>query len=234
MLKVDRINVFYGDLQALYDVSLEVGDGELLAVVGSNGAGKTTLLKAISGILRPKSGVIYLDGNRTDAIPAHELVSKGISLVPEGRRLFPYLTVAENLRLGAYVNKSKDQTHQIMDDMFSIFPVLQERKSQLASTLSGGEQQMLAIARALMSKPNTLMLDEPSLGLSPLLVERVFESILEVRKRGVTIILVEQNINVALTLADRAYVLENGRVVMNGTGEELLNSDQVKKAYLSV
>lgn len=234
MLKVDNIDVYYGDLQALYDVSLEVKDGELLAVVGSNGAGKTTLLRTISGILKPRSGTIHLDGEVASKYQPHELVSKGISHVQEGRRLFPYLTVMENLTLGAYVGKSKEETHSTMNDMFSLFPILQERKGQLASTLSGGEQQMLAIARGLMSKPKILMLDEPSQGLSPLFTDKVFEIILEVRKRGVTIVLVEQNVKLALMLAARAYVLENGRIVLTGSGEELLNNDQVKKAYLSI
>jgi branched-chain amino acid transport system ATP-binding protein len=234
LLKVDKINVFYDDLQALYDVSLEVKDEELIAVIGSNGAGKTTLLKTISGIKTPASGAIYFDGERADRYHPHELVSKGISHVREGRGLFPYLTVIENLRLGAYISKSKEQTLEILNDVFSIFPILQERKKQLAGTLSGGEQQMLAIARGLMSKPKLLMLDEPSLGLSPLFAEKVFQTTLQIRKRGVTTLLVEQNVNIALALADRAYVLENGRVIMSGKCEELVNSEQVKKAYLSL
>jgi branched-chain amino acid transport system ATP-binding protein len=234
LLKVDKINVFYEDLQALYDVSLEVKDGELIAVIGSNGAGKTTLLKTISGIKTQASGAIYLNGERADRYRPHELVSKGISHVREGRGLFPYLTVMENLRLGAYISKSKEQTLEILNDVFSIFPILQERKKQLAGTLSGGEQQMLAIARGLMSKPKLLMLDEPSLGLSPLFAEKVFETTLQIRKRGVTTLLVEQNVNIALALADRAYVLENGRVIMSGKCEELVNNEQVRKAYLSL
>jgi len=234
LLRVDKINVFYDDLQALYDVSLEVKDEELIAVIGSNGAGKSTLLKTISGIKTQASGAIYLDGERADRYRPHALVSKGISHVREGRGLFPYLTVMENLRLGAYISKSKEQTQEILNDVFSFFPILQERKKQLAGTLSGGEQQMLAIARGLMSKPKLLMLDEPSLGLSPLFAEKVFETTLQIRKRGVTILLVEQNVNIALALADRAYVLENGRVIMSGKCEELVNNEQVRKAYLSL
>jgi branched-chain amino acid transport system ATP-binding protein len=234
MLSVEKISVFYGLAQALWDVSFRVEEKEIVSIVGSNGAGKTTTLKTIAGLLRPRTGSIRLNGEDLTKVPPHRTVERGIALVPEGRGLFPVMTVLENLELGAYTNEARKRVKDSLERVFNLFPVLRERRKQLAGTLSGGEQQMLAIARGLMSCPKLLMLDEPSLGLAPFLVKRTFETVEEINEEGVTVLLVEQNIHHALSISDRGYVLENGRTVMGGTGEELLNSPHVKKAYLSM
>lgn len=235
MLEVDGIDVYYGDLQALWDVSLTVEGKELAVICGSNGSGKSTLLKTVAGILKPKQGSIKFLGKKTDGIPPYKTVGEGISLVPEGARVFPYTTVLDNLKLGAYIVKEKEKVKESLKFVYEIFPILKEREKQLAGTLSGGERQMLAIGRALMSEPKLLLLDEPSAGLAPLLSASVFEVIKEINKgKGTSILLSEQNLQQALKLADRAYVLETGRVVLTGTGEEVLNNDMVKKAYLGL
>jgi len=235
MLEVDGIDVYYGDLQALWDVSITVEGKELAVICGSNGSGKSTLLKTVAGILKPKQGSIKFLGKKTDSIPPYKTVGEGISLVPEGARVFPYTTVLDNLKLGAYIAKEKEKVKESLKFVYEIFPILKEREKQLAGTLSGGERQMLAIGRALMSEPKLLLLDEPSAGLAPLLSASVFEVIKEINKgKGTSILLSEQNLHQALKLADRAYVLETGRVVLTGTGEEVLNNDMVKKAYLGL
>ena len=235
MLEVDGIDVYYGDLQALWDVSLTVEGKELAVICGSNGSGKSTLLKTVVGILKPERGSIKFLGEKIDGIPPYNNVAKGISLVPEGARVFPYTTVIDNLKLGAYTVKEKEQIKDSLKFVYEFFPVLRERENQLAGTLSGGERQMLAIGRALMSEPKLLLLDEPSAGLAPLLSANLFEVIKEINKeKGTSILLSEQNLHQALKLADRAYVLETGRVVLAGTGEEVLNNDMVKKAYLGL
>ncbi|MFX0196300.1 MAG: ABC transporter ATP-binding protein [Candidatus Hodarchaeota archaeon] len=234
MLNVDSINVFYEDLQALWDVSFSVDEGTLVAIVGSNGAGKTTTLQTVSGLLQPASGTIELLGNKIDDLSPHQILQRGISHVPEGRRLFPHLTVLENLEIGAYTSKARKKADDTMEWMFQLFPILKERRKQLAETLSGGEQQMLAIARGLMSRPKLLTLDEPSLGLAPYLVEEVFQTLEELNNQGVTILLVEQNVFSALELAHNAYVLETGRIILEGDGEKLLENDYVKKAFLGI
>lgn len=234
MLRVENINVFYGEVQALWDVSFEVNQGEIVTLVGSNGAGKTTSLKTISGLLTPRGGSIQFEGARLDQVAAHRVVDLGIAHIPEGRRLWTGLNVMETLELGAYIQRAKSEKKATLEWVFQMFPRLAERKAQSAETLSGGEQQMLAIARGLLSKPKLLMLDEPSLGLAPVLVEQVFEVIQEINKRGVTILLVEQNVNHALAIANRAYVLETGRVIKSGKSDELLNDAQVKNAYLGL
>lgn len=232
MLTVDKINVFYGDLQAIRDVSFEVETGEKTVIVGSNGAGKTTTLKTVSSILHPRSGSIEFLGKRIDQLPPHKIIELGISHVPEGRGLFPRMTVTENLEMGAYTRR--ESKNEMLEQVFQLFPVLKERRNQLAGTMSGGERQMLAIARGLMSKPKLLMLDEPSLGLAPMLVLSIFDMIETINKEGVTILLVEQNVRHALEMADRGYVLETGRITMKGTGKELIDNDYVKKAYLGM
>jgi len=234
MLEVDKINVFYGDLQALWDVSFEVHEGEKVVIVGANGAGKTTTLRTISGLLRPKTGEIRFLGQRIDRLPPHKIVELGIAHVPEGRRIFPRMTVMENLEMGAYIKRAREKFDDTLEWVFSIFPRLKERKDQIAGTMSGGERQMLAIARGLMSRPKLLMLDEPSLGLAPKLVLKVFEVVQRISEEGVTILLVEQNVRHALELADRGYVLETGRITLSGRGEELLENEYVKKAYLGM
>jgi len=232
LLELSKINVFYGDLQVIWDASFKVKKGEIVAILGSNGAGKTTLLKTISGILKPRSGTITFLGERIDAIHSHQIVELGISHVPEGRRLFPQMTVLENLEMGAYPRKARKKKSDALERVFQLFPILKERKNQLAGTLSGGEQQMLAIGRGLMSNPLLLMLDEPSLGLAPKLVSKTFEIVREINDEGLTILLVEQNIHYALELADRAHILETGRIVLEGEGKHLLNDPYVKEAYL--
>lgn len=230
MLKVEDINVYYGKIHALKDVSLEVNQGEIVALIGANGAGKSTTLKTISGMLHPKSGTMtFMDHNITHA-DAYKLVKHGLAHVPEGRRCFLQMTVLENLEMGAYTNKGNIKAD--LEDVFQRFPRLKHRKNQIAGTLSGGELQMLAMGRALMSKPILLMLDEPSMGLSPILVQQIFDIIEELHRSGTTILLVEQNAEMALKIADRAYVLESGRIVLSGTGKELASSDAIKKAYL--
>lgn len=230
MLKVDNINVYYGNIHALKDVSLEVNDGEIVALIGANGAGKSTTLKTISGLMRTKTGGITLLNEDISKTEPHKLVSKGLAHVPEGRRVFLQMTVLENLEMGAYTQPKyvKDG----ISDVFERFPRLKHRKNQIAGTLSGGEQQMLAMGRALMSRPKLLMLDEPSMGLAPILVQQIFDIIDELHKAGTTILLVEQNAEMALKIADRAYVLESGKIKLSGTGAELAQSDEIKKAYL--
>ncbi|AGE23546.1 branched-chain amino acid ABC transporter ATP-binding protein [Geobacillus sp. GHH01] len=232
MLKVDGIDVFYGNIHALKGVSLEVNKGEIVTLIGANGAGKTTLLKTISGLLRPKNGDIVYEGASIAGKAAQTIVKQGISHVPEGRRVFANMTVEENLELGAFLRKDKDGIQQDFAKVFQLFPRLEERRKQLAGTLSGGEQQMLAIGRALMARPKLLLLDEPSMGLAPLLVKTIFRIIQEINESGTTILLVEQNAHMALSIAHRAYVLESGRVVLSGTASELQASEQVKQAYL--
>ncbi|HWI48598.1 MAG TPA: ABC transporter ATP-binding protein [Rummeliibacillus sp.] len=232
MLKVNDINVFYGNIQALKGVSLEVNEGEIVTLIGANGAGKSTLLKTLSGLLKPKQGTIEYLGSSIAGKPAQSIVKIGISQVPEGRRVFANMTVEENLELGAYLRNDRAQIAKDKERIFKIFPILLERRKQLSGTLSGGEQQMLAMGRAIMAKPKLLLLDEPSMGLAPLMVKTIFNTIEEIRKEGTTILLVEQNAHMALSIADRAYVIETGRVVLSGTAKELQETEQVKAAYL--
>ena len=232
MLKIENIEVCYGFIKAIKGVSFEVEKGEIIALIGSNGAGKTTILHTITGLISPKSGKITFEGKDLTKTPAHKILGMGMAHVPEGRRIFQELTVFENLKLGAYILRDKKQIEKNLEYVYEHFPRLKERKNQLAGTLSGGEQQMLAMGRALMSKPKLLMLDEPSMGLAPILVEQIFDIIRELHAAGTTILLVEQNANAALSVADRAYVLETGRIVLSGSGEELMHSEQVQKAYL--
>ncbi|MBS6831728.1 MAG: ABC transporter ATP-binding protein [Clostridia bacterium] len=230
MLKVDNINVYYGQIHTLKDVSIEVKKGEIVALIGANGAGKTTTLRTISGLLRSKTGRIEFNDEDISHTEAHKLVSKGIAHVPEGRHVFLQMTVQENLEMGAYTNAS--YTKEGIADVYQRFPRLKHRRNQIAGTLSGGEQQMLAMGRALMSRPHLMMLDEPSMGLAPILVQQIFDIIKELHAAGTTILLVEQNAEMALEIANRAYVLESGRIKLSGTGEELAKSDEIKKAYL--
>ncbi len=232
LLEVDNVSVYYDSIQALKGVSLEVEAGELVTIVGSNGAGKTTTMMTISGILRPRQGTVRYRGQDITRLPPHEIVRQGISHCPEGRQIFTRLTVAENLVLGAYNRQDREGITRDLEWIHSLFPILAERRSQSAGTLSGGEQQMLAMARALMSRPKVLLLDEPSLGLAPLLVDRIFEVIGQLREQGVTVLLVEQNAYQALRIADRAYVLETGHIKLAGPARELAANDEVKKAYL--
>jgi branched-chain amino acid transport system ATP-binding protein len=232
LLSVQEIDVFYGEVQALWDISFEVEKGEICTLIGSNGAGKTTSIKAVSGLQQPAQGTIMFDGERIDQLPAHRVVEQGIAQVPEGRRLWPEMTVEENLLLGAYTKEARAKRKETLQRVYDLFPRLAERRGQAAGTMSGGEQQMCAIGRGLMSLPKLLMLDEPSLGLAPLLVAEVFNIVGEINQTGVTVLLVEQNVRHALGLASRAYVLESGRVVLSGRGEELLNNPEVQSAYL--
>jgi branched-chain amino acid transport system ATP-binding protein len=232
MLEVEKINVFYDDAQALWDISFNVNNTEIVTLVGSNGSGKSTSLKAISGLVPPSSGQIRLEGARIDRVPAHKIVEMGIAQIPEGRRLWPGLSVLENLELGAYTKGARAVREESLAYVFKLFPRLHERRMQLAGTLSGGEQQMLAIGRGLLSKPKLLILDEPSLGLAPFLVDEVFETIQKINREGTTILLVEQNVNYGLAISNRGYVLETGRIVLSGSGKELLADEHVKTAYL--
>jgi len=232
MLKVNNINVYYGNIHALKDVSLEVERGEIVTLIGGNGAGKTTTLRTISGLLRSKTGEIIFEDEVISNMPAPMIVKKGISQVPEGRRIFANLTVLENLEMGAYLRKDRQEVKNSLEMVFTRFPRLKERMYQRAGTLSGGEQQMLALGRALMSKPKLLLLDEPSMGLAPILVQEIFSIISEINKAGTTVLLVEQNAHMALSIAHRAYVLETGRIVLSGYAKDLANSDEVRKAYL--
>ena len=230
ILKIDDINVFYGSIHAIKGISLEVNEGEIVTLIGANGAGKTPTLHTVSGLLRPRSGSIQFCGEDITRIPAHKLVERGLAHCPEGRRIFLQMTVQENLDMGAYIRR--DDFSASLDEVYELFPRLKERRKQVAGTLSGGEQQMLAMGRALMSKPKLLMLDEPSMGLAPILVEQIFDIIKNLHAVGTTILLVEQNAQAALSIADRAYVLETGKITLSGTGAELAKSDEVRKAYL--
>ena len=230
VLKVDDINVYYGSIHAIKGVSFEVGQGEIVTLIGANGAGKSTTLNTIAGLLRSKTGSVTFMGEDMGKVPPHKVVSKGLALVPEGRRIFLQMTTQENLEMGAFTRKGVDAAD--LEQVFAQFPRLKERRKQVAGTLSGGEQQMLAMGRALMSHPKLLMLDEPSMGLAPILVEQIFEIIQGLHKAGTTILLVEQNAQAALSVADRGYVLETGKIVTSGSGQELLDSPAIKKAYL--
>ena len=234
MLKLEGIDAFYGDLQALYDVSLEVEQGRVFALVGANAAGKSTTLRVISGLVTPRRGRVILDGKDLAEVPAHARVDLGIVQVPEGRRLFPFMSVSENLLLGAHTPRGRAAREATLKYVYTLFPVLEERGAQLAGSLSGGEQQMCAIGRALMAKPRVLMLDEPTLGLAPVLVKRIFDTVRTINADGMTIMLVEQNVRQALTLAQRAAVLESGHLVLHGQGAELLADDRLKRAYLGM
>lgn len=234
MLKVNGINVFYEDLQVLWDVSFEVKEKEILVLVGANGAGKSTTLKTISSLLTPKTGTIEFNGIRLDQLPPNKIIEHGIVHVPEGRRLFPEMSVEENLIMGSLYGEAKTQRNETIEDVYSLFPRLQERRKQMSGTLSGGEQQMLAVGRGLMSLPKLMMFDEPSLGLAPILVQDIFDLIKKINQEGVTILLVEQNVTQTLAMCDRAYVLENGRNVLQGTGQELMANDHVKEVYLGI
>jgi branched-chain amino acid transport system ATP-binding protein len=234
MLEVSNIDTFYGKAQALWDVSLRVDEGEIVALIGANGAGKTTLLNTISGLLRPASGSVEFLDRRIDGLTSHSIVELGISHVPEGRKLFPDMTVRENLEMGAYPYHAWKRKEETLQQVYQVFPVLKEREKQLARTLSGGEQQMLAMGRGLMSRPRLCMFDEPSYGLAPRLVLEVFQVVKSLREQGLTILLVEQNVRHTLEIADRAYVLENGRVVLEGPCQQCLESEHVRKAYLGL
>ena len=230
MLKIDDIHVYYGAIHAIKGVSFEVGEGEIVALIGANGAGKSTILKTVSGLMHPRSGSINFCGENIAHMDAYKLLRHGLAHVPEGRRIFQQMTVQDNLEMGAYIHKQVNKDD--LERVFNYFPRLKERRKQVAGTLSGGEQQMLAMSRALMSHPKLMMLDEPSMGLAPILIDQIFEIIKQLHADGTTILLVEQNATKALQIADRAYVLETGKVILSGTGKELASSDEVKKAYL--
>ncbi len=232
MLSVNNLQVHYGMIQAIKDVSFEVNQGEVIALIGANGAGKTTILHTISGLLQPTRGSVIFEGQDITKTAAHKIVSLGMAHVPEGRRVFAQLTVLENLRLGAYTRKDKNEMEETLKMIYQRFPRLEERKNQIAGTLSGGEQQMLAMGRALMSHPKIILMDEPSMGLSPIFVEEVFKIIRDISAEGTTVLLVEQNAKKALTIADRAYVLETGNIILQGDAKKLMNDESVKKAYL--
>ena len=232
MLEVKDLEVYYGMIQAIKGISFEVNQGEVIALIGANGAGKTTTLHTITGLLSPKKGSVLFEGQDITKVPAHKIVSMGMAHVPEGRRVFSQLSVYENLKLGAYTRKDRSNIDKELQSIYERFPRLAERKNQLAGTLSGGEQQMLAMGRALMSKPSIVLMDEPSMGLSPILVNEIFDIIELISKSGTTVLLVEQNAKKALSIADRAYVLETGKVVLEGNAKDLLENDSIKKAYL--
>ena len=232
MLDIKDINVYYGAIHAIKGISLYVNEGEIVTLIGANGAGKSTTLRTISGLLKPKTGTITFLGNDIAGMPAHKIVGEGISQVPEGRRIFAEMTVMENLELGAFIRNDKKTIAQDLKMVFRRFPRLEERKLQLAGTLSGGEQQMLVMGRALMSKPKLLLLDEPSMGLAPLLIREIFSIIVDINKTGTTVLLVEQNANMALSIANRAYVLETGRITISGDAKKLAASEEIRKAYL--
>ena len=232
MLSVNNLQVHYGMIQAIKDVSFEVNEGEVIALIGANGAGKTTILHTVSGLLQPTQGGVVFEGQDITKVPAHKIVSLGMAHVPEGRRVFAQLTVLENLKLGAYTRKDKNEMEETLQMIYKRFPRLEERKNQIAGTLSGGEQQMLAMGRALMSHPKIILMDEPSMGLSPIFVEEVFKIIRDISAEGVTVLLVEQNAKKALNIADRAYVLETGNIILQGDAKKLMNDESVKKAYL--
>lgn len=232
MLEIKDLSVYYGVIQALKGISFEVNEGEVIALIGANGAGKTTTLHTLTGLINAKSGSIVLDGKDITKTPAHKIVKMGIAHVPEGRRIFQNLTVLDNIRLGAFTRKDKDGIAADVEKVYKLFPRLEERKTQIAGTLSGGEQQMLAMGRALMSNPRIVVMDEPSMGLSPILVSEIFDIIENIREQGTTVLLVEQNAKKALSIADRAYVLETGKIVLSGKASDLINDESVKKAYL--
>jgi branched-chain amino acid transport system ATP-binding protein len=234
MLEVNNIHTYYGNIHALKGISITVEENEIVTLIGGNGAGKTTTLRTISGLLQPRSGEIYFEGEKISATPAHELVYKGITMVPEGRGIFSRLTVYENLDMGAYSLEDRSTFNDDLDRVFHLFPRMKERQKQVAGTLSGGEQQMLATARALMARPRLLLMDEPSMGLAPILVESVFETIKQINKNGTTILLVEQNATVALAVADRGYVLQTGEIVLKDSANNLRNDEMVQKAYLGI
>ncbi len=234
LLKLENVTAFYGDLQALFGITLHVFPGEIVTLIGANGTGKTTTLRVISGLKRPLSGTIQFGGEDVSRVPAHQMVERGISHVPEGRQVFPFLTVRENLSLGAYTSRARAAQKQSTEELLQLFPRLAERMNQLAGTLSGGEQQMVAIARGLMAKPRLLLLDEPSLGLAPKVVDEVFEKIQEVRKTGVTILIVEQNVVSGLSISDRGYVVQHGSIIMDDTAKNLLANPTVRAAYLGL
>ena len=232
MLKVDNLSVHYGVIQAVKDVSFEVNEGEVVTLIGANGAGKTSILRTISGLVRPSGGKIEFLGQEIQKEAARKIVASGLSQVPEGRHVFPGLTVLENLELGAFLRNNREENQKNLKKVFDRFPRLEERKSQDVATLSGGEQQMLAMGRALMSQPQLLLLDEPSMGLAPIFIQEIFDIVQDIQKQGTTVLLIEQNANKALAIADRGYVLETGKIVLSGTGKELLESEEVRKAYL--
>jgi len=232
MLEVKDLEVYYGMIQAIKGISFEVNEGEIVSLIGANGAGKTTILHTVTGLLSPKKGSVIFEGKDITKIPAHKIVSLGMAHVPEGRRVFAQLSVYQNLKMGAYTRKDKDEIEKTLETVYKRFPRLEERKNQLAGTLSGGEQQMLAMGRALMSHPRIILMDEPSMGLSPILVNEIFDIIQSVSASGTTVLLVEQNAKKALSIANRAYVLETGNIVMSGSAEELMDNDSIKKAYL--
>jgi branched-chain amino acid transport system ATP-binding protein len=235
LLRVDKVESFYGRSQVLHGVSLEIKEGEFVCVLGANGAGKTTLLKTIAGLVKPRRGAVEFAGRRIDAFPAHQIVREGITLAPEDRKIFPQMSVCKNLILGAWVHGGDpEKIEKNIGQAYDLFPILQDRRDQMAGTLSGGEQQMLVIGRSLMSNPKLLMLDEPSLGLAPLVVERIFEIIQEIHRRSTTVLLVEQNASMSLTTAGRGYILENGRIILEGPAQNLLEDEKVKKAYLGL
>lgn len=234
LLELTEVEAAYGDFQALFNITLTVNRGEIVTLIGANGAGKTTTLRVISGLLRATKGAVSFEGQNIAKTPAHEIVARGISHVPEGRQLFPYMTVEEHLALGAYIQRTRPRIPLLMEEQFTMFPVLKERRKQMAGTLSGGEQQMVAIARGLMSEPKLLLLDEPSLGLAPKLVEEVFQKIRQIGEKGVTVMVVEQNVVDGLSVSKRGYVVENGAVILQGSAEELLNNEQVRAAYLGL
>ena len=232
MLKVENLSVHYGVIEAVKNVSFEVNEGEVVTLIGANGAGKTSILRTISGLVRPSSGTISFLGNEIQKVPARKIVADGLSQVPEGRHVFAGLTVMENLEMGAFLRNNREEYQANLKKIFARFPRLEERKNQDDATLSGGEQQMLAMGRALMSQPKLLLLDEPSMGLAPIFIQEIFDIIQDIQKQGTTVLLIEQNANKALAIADRGYVLETGKVALSGTGKELLASEEVKKAYL--
>lgn len=234
MLKIENVNVFHGDVQALKSVSMTVEQGEIVALVGANAAGKSTLVNTVAGVHRPRQGRIWFLGEDITKLPGHLLVGRGLVLIPEGRHLFPFMSVMDNLQLGCYCGEARKHQEATLEGVFKMFPMLADRREQLAVSLSGGEQQMCAIARGLMARPKLLILDEPSLGLAPLMVQKTLDTVKEINAAGTTVLLVEQNVQHALKMAHRGYVLENGTIVMGGTGQELLNNPHLKKAYLGI
>ncbi|MGD0791732.1 MAG: ABC transporter ATP-binding protein [Terriglobales bacterium] len=234
MLRLEDVRASYGDLQALFNIALEVKAGEIVTLIGANGAGKTTTLRVISGLLGSRQGKVYFDGQDISKLPPHEIVMRGVSHVPEGRQLFPFMSVEENLALGAYIPRQRARIKQAVEEQFELFPRLKERRQQLAGTLSGGEQQMVAIARGLMAAPKLLLLDEPSLGLAPKIVEEVFAKVQQIGKSGVTVLIVEQDVVDGLSISDRGYVVENGEITLQGTPKELLGNEQIRAAYLGL